>query len=234
MDLPKENVEGTVATPAESQGLNQQQVNDIVKREKMQAAERTRREMEAQHREELDRVRAEAAGNQPAAPNQIDPVAIRQQLYEQFMQDLKYHRDELVKQEEEKSLRALADQYHLKMGKGSKLFDDFESVMGDFKPAEFSNTAMLAAQMENTPEIMYELANNPGKLAEIESLAEKSPTMAKKQLERLAKSINVNLEAKQSNVNAPPPLSLVKSSSVGVDSNKMTLKDFKNAPWLKG
>ena len=150
------------------------------------------------------------------------------------MQDLKYHRDELAKQEEEKQLRALADQYHLKMGKGSQFFDDFNEVMGDFKPAEFSNTAMLAAQMENTPEIMYELANNPGKLAEIEGLAEKSLTMAKKQLERLAKSINANLEAKQNNVNAPPPLSQVKSSSVGVDSNKMTLKDLKNAKWLRG
>jgi hypothetical protein len=58
--------------------------------------------------------------------------------------------------------------------------------------------------------------------------------MAKKQLERLAKSINANLDAKQNNVNAPPPLSQVKTSSVGVDSNKMTLKDLKNAKWLRG
>lgn len=227
-------VEANVTAPTQTEGLSQQQVNDIVKREKAQAGDRVRREMEAQHRQELEKVRAESAGNQPAGQGQVDPEAIKQQVYDQFMQDLKYHRDELAKQEEEKQLRALADQYHLKMGKGSQLFDDFNEVMGDFKPAEFSNTAMLAAQMENTPEIMYELANNPGKLAEIEGLAEKSPTMAKKQLERLAKSINANLEAKQNNVNAPPPLSQVKSSSVGVDSNKMTLKDLKNAKWLRG
>ena len=234
MDLAKENVGESINQPTQSEGLSQQQVNDIVKREKAQAAERVRREMEAQHRDELERVRAETAGNQPAGQGQIDPEAIKQQVYEQFMQDLKYHRDELAKQEEEKQLRILADQYHLKMGKGSQLFDDFNEVMSEFKPAEFSNTAMLAAQMENTPEIMYELANNPGKLAEIESLAEKSPPMARKQLERLAKSIGANLDAKQNNVSAPPPLSQVKSSSVGVDSNKMTLKDMKNAKWLRG
>lgn len=229
--ITDKNVEANAPAQAQSEGLSQQQVNDIVKREKTQAAERTRREMEAQHQGELERVRAEA-GNQSG--NQIDPEAMKREIYDQFMNDLKYHRDELAKQEEEKHLRGLADQYHLKMGKGSQLFDDFEQVMGDFKPAEFSNTAMLAAQMENTPEIMYELANNPGKLAEIEALAEKSPTMAKKQLDRLAKSIESNLSAKQNNVNAPPPLSQVKSSSVGVDSNKMSLKDLKGAAWLRG
>jgi len=93
---------------------------------------------------------------------------------------------------------------------------------------------MLAAQMENTPEIMYELANNPSKLLEIDGLAKTSPKLATKQLERLSKSIANNLEAKTNNVSAPPPLSKLKSSSVGMDSGKMTLKDFKNASWLKG
>jgi len=204
---------------------NDIQVNDIVKRRKL--------ELESKHQAEIEQMKAQMQQQQPVSSQNMDVESIKNQVYDKFMGDLKFHRDELAKSEEEKSLRSLAEQYHLKMGKGSQLFDDFNEIMGDFKPSEFSNTAMLAAQMENTPEIMYELANNPGKLAEIEALAERSPNMAKKQLEKLAKSINSNLEAKQNNVTAPPPLSQVKSSASGVDSNKMNLKDMKNASWLR-
>jgi hypothetical protein len=226
-DLTNENIEEKPLT-AKSEGLSQQQVNDIVKREKANASDRVRRELEAKHTEELEKLRAELSSN-----NAVDKEALKKELYDQFLGDLKTHHETLKKEEEEKRLTSIADQYHLKMGKGSELFSDFNEVMGDFKPAEFSNTAMLAAQMEHTPEIMYELANNPGKLAEIEALAERSEAMARKQLEKLSKSIETNIEAKRNNVSVPPPLSQVKSSSVGVDSSKMSLRDLKNAPWLQ-
>lgn len=238
VDLIMDNeagVEGNLPQGSENL-LNQQQVNDIVKREKLQAAERVRREMDAQHQAELEKVRAEAGRGIPqqAEGQQVDADAIKQQVYNQFLTDLEMQRKKLAEEEETRKLQSLADQYHLKMGKGSQLFDDFNDVMGDFKPAEFSNTVMLVSQMENTPEIMRELVANPEKLAQIEGLAERSPGMAMKMLTRLSESVNANLSAKQNNVSAPPPLSQIKSSQVGTDSGKMTLKDFKNASWLRG
>ena len=236
-DIEASGIEAPTSDNGTEKTLTTSQVNDIVKREKARAAERAveqeRQKMQAQHQAELERVRAEAAGKS-APTGEIDTTAIKQQVYKQFMQDLQKHRDEVEKEAQERELKAIADQYYLKMGKGSQLFEDFNEVMGDFEPDKFSNAVMLAAQMENTPEIMYELANNPSKLVQIDSLAKTAPKMAMKELERLSKSINQNLEAKTNNVSAPPPLSQLKSSSVGMDSGKMTLKDFKNAPWLKG
>lgn len=232
-DIEASGIEAPVSDSGTEKTLTTSQVNDIVKREKAHAAERARQQAQAEYQAELEKVRAEAAGK-PASKGEIDATAIKQQVYEQFMQDLQKHRDEVERKTQEDELKTIADQYYLKMGKGSQLFEDFNEVMGDFEPDKFPNAVMLAAQMENTPEIMYELANNPSKLLEIDGLAKTSPKLATKQLERLSKSIANNLEAKTNNVSAPPPLSKLKSSSVGMDSGKMTLKDFKNAPWLKG
>jgi hypothetical protein len=216
--------------------LTQSQVNEVVKREKAGVADRVRREMESKHREELERVRAETQGQsmtQGGAPA-VDIDGIEQRVYDKFMNDLQTHRDALEKETHERELKSRADSFHLKMSKGSEIFDDYNEVMGDFKAHEFPNAALLAEGMPNTAEIMYELANNPSKLLEINSLAERSPGMAQKQLEKLSKSIEANIAAKQNNVSAPAPLSRLKSSTVGVDNGKMGLQDLKDQPWLKG
>lgn len=219
------------ATEVAEKSLTTSQVNDIVKREKARAADRARQEAEAAHREELERLRLEKAS---ASPDSIDTSAIEERVYNKFMGDLKQHHEENERLAREAELKQVADQYYLKMGKGSQLFENFNEVMGDFEPAQFPNAVMLAAGMDNTPEIMYELTNNPTKLQQIDSLAQKSPQLAKKELERLSQSINQNLQAKNNNVDAPAPLSRLKSSSVGADSGKMSLNDYKNAPWLRG
>lgn len=218
------------ATEVAEKSLTTSQVNDIVKREKARAAERARQEAEAIHRDELEKLRLEKAGDAPG----IDTSAIEERVYNKFMGDLKQHHEENERLAREAELKQVADQYYLKMGKGSQLFENFNEVMGDFEPAQFPNAVMLAAGMDNTPEIMYELANNPTKLQQIDSLAQKSPQLAKKELERLSQSINQNLQAKNNNVDAPAPLSRLKSSSVGADNGKMSLNDYKNAPWLRG
>jgi len=232
-DIEASGIEAPATESEPEKTLPVSKVNDIVKREKAHVAERVRQQMQAEHQAELEKIRAESAV-QPAATGENDTSEIERRVYDKFMQDLQKHRDEVERKPQEDELKTIADQYYLKMGKGSQLFEDFNEVMGDFEPDKFPNAVMLAAQMENTPEIMYELANNPSKLLEIDSLAKTSPKLATKQLERLSKSISQNLEAKTNNVSAPPPLSKLKSSSVGMDSGKMTLKDFKNAPWLKG
>jgi hypothetical protein len=106
--------------------------------------------------------------------------------------------------------------------------------MGDFVPQAFPQLVYLAAQEENTPAIMYELAKNPMKLASLQTLAQTHPALAEKEMKKLALSISQNQQAVQGNVAAQPPLSRLKSSqNNGVDSGKMSVADFKNASWLR-
>jgi hypothetical protein len=53
-------------------------------------------------------------------------------------------------------------------------------------------------------------------------------------MKKLSESISKNEEAKAENVSPNAPLSRLKSSNVGADTGKMSLKDYKNADWLKG
>lgn len=227
------SVEAT--NPPPERTLTASEVNNIVRREKHRAAESTKRELEARHQEELERLATGQSAANPVENNGINVEEIENRVMQKFLSNLQAQKEQIEKERQEQELKEIANKYYLKMGKGSELFDDFKEVIGEFEPGAFPNAVMLATHMDNTPEIMYELANNPIKLQEIEGLAQRSPKMAQKELEKLSKSINKNVEAKNNNVTAPAPLSKLKSSSaVGMDTGKMTIKDFKNASWLKG
>src|SRR5690606_40554862 len=64
----------------------------------------------------------------------------------------------------------------------------------DFDPAAFPQIVFLANQVDNTPEVIYELSKKPGKLAELQKLLEHSPQLARKQMINLSQSIKNNRE----------------------------------------
>lgn len=231
-----------VMAPVEEKMLPQSQVNDIVKREKAQVAERVRREMEA---EMAQKMQPQQMGGMSQGP---DMDAIKQEVLNHIMQKAQ----EMDAQEEKKAqeahaakeredLQRAADDFYLKMGAGKDKYSDFEEVMQDFEPHAFPRVAFLAAengsdgQPLDTAGIMYELARNPTKLTHLNDLAMHSPKMAKKEMEKLSQSIVKNQQAVQGNVSPREPLPRLKSSSsVGADTGEMTLRDYKNADWLRG
>lgn len=214
------------------------QVNDIVRREKGLAAERVRKELEAQHASELERLRNE--GQQKPQVSD-DMSSLEDRVVNRLMAEAQKHQDAEEKrfreEQEAKQLEEankLVAKYSSKMAQGKEHFNDFEEVMGDFAPQAFPQIVFLAAQEENTPQIMYELAKNPLKLASLQKLAETHPVLAEKEMKKLAASINQNQQAQAQIANTQAPLSRLKSSSsTGVDSGKMSIADFKNADWLR-
>ena len=88
--------------------------------------------------------------------------------------------------------------------------------------------------MDNTPAIIYELRKNPGKLADLAVLVERSPNMARSELTKLSESIKRNDEAKRTLQEAQDPLNRLKPSPVGADNGKRTIRDYKNSPFLRG
>lgn len=232
----------TNALPEPEKTFSQSQLDEIVKREKAQAkataAERTRAEMKALHEEELQKLKA-------SQPKSEGPKDQKEEVADEVFQRVLKHAEKLDEEEKlraekeqeaerEEGLKKLASDYIMKMELGKSKFSDFDEVMKDFDPRGFPQLSLLAGQMENTAEIMYELANNPSKLAQLNMLVERSPALARKEMSKLAESIVQNQQALASNVTASPPLSRPKSSTVGADSGKMTLKDLKNEPWLRG
>lgn len=212
--------------------LDNERVNAIVKRAKMEAYEKAKREYAA----ELEALKA--SGQNPAEQEVVAPASnggddISKLVDERLARIAQEHKLRVEREAEEQRLRQIADAYFQKMEKGPEIFEDFEEVMKDFNPAKNAAIIELAHDFDNLPQVMYELANNRLKAAELRRLAQDDPEDAKYELQRLAKSISRNEEAQNQYTPARPPLTKPKSSNVGTESGRMTLKDFKNASWNK-
>ena len=206
-----------------------ERVNDIAKRARMEGYERAKREHDAE-------LQALKAAQQQQAPVEQKEVAnnddsARQKVREELMLMAKEHQAKVEAEAEQQRLQQIARSYFEKMERGSELFEDFEEVMKDFNPSKNADVIELAHEFDNLPQVMYELATNRLKAAELRRLAKDDPEDAKYELQRLAKSIAQNETAQNQYVPAKPPLAKPKPSHVGTKSGEMTLEDYKNASW---
>lgn len=222
------------------------QVNELIKKAKRKGEQKMQEQLDAA-KQQIEQLQAQQAQQQPAgqmqeAPQQaqqgqaqgIDPQLIQQQVMQMLQQ--KQQEDERKAHDEalEKEVNQVAQQYFGKMAQGKDMFDDFEAITADFNPAEFPQLVFLANQMDNTPAIIYELRKNPGKLADLAVLIEKSPNMARSELTKLSESIKRNDEAKRTLQEAQDPLNRLKPSPTGTDNGTKNVRDFKAASYLKG
>ena len=204
-------------------------VNQIVAREKAQVAERVRQQMMEQAQSGQQSM---GAGNKPG----VDVEQLKREIYDKIMGEAQEAQAKRQEEEHKAAMIEVADSYHKKMGSGKDAYPDFDDVMGDFNVSAFPKIVFLASQLDNTADVMYELAKNPMKLASIDHLADKNPVEAQKMLRSLGNSIQQNRTAMQQGNATLAPLSRTKSSpGAGTGSGgDMSLKDYKNAPWLRG
>jgi hypothetical protein len=206
-----------------------ERVTELIKREKEAAYRKAARE----HQAELDRLKT---GQSQSMGGMYEPNIedIYNKVGERFKADLEKAQEESRKADYESFVKGQVDSYVKKMEGGSDLAEDFHETTAKFKPERFKEVFFLANSFDNTPELIYELAKNPYKLANIDYLAKTDPDLAKDQLNMIAKSIEHNRQAKENNVSAEPPLSRPKPSlAAGSDSGAMSVKDYRRQPWLK-
>ncbi len=236
-------------TPPEKM-LPASQVNELIKKAKRKGEQKMQEQLDAA-KQQIEQLQAQQAQQQvqnvaqtgsqqpPQQQQQGQPQgADTQQIMQQVMQQLqqKQQEDEAKRHQEEieQEVNQVAQQYFGKMAQGKDMFEDFEAITADFNPAEFPQLVFLANQMDNTPAIIYELRKNPGKLADLAVLVEKSPSMARNELSKLSESIKRNDEAKRNLQEPQDPLNRLKPSPVGTDNGTKNVRDFKAASYLKG
>ncbi len=216
----------SAVAPEGEKMLSQSEVNALV------AA--TRKETQEKARLELAALQAELERRQSSpqqAPNQSQSPSNPGQLsVDDIFAELVKRGEQHQYQQAEK---AAAENFAQKMAAGTEMFDDFDDTMRDFDYDAFHHVARMAADVENTPQVMYELAKNPQKLANVAFLALTSDREAKKALKKLSDSIAKNEQAQDDYVSTNPPVSAPKPSQVGKDKGLNTIADYKNASWLK-
>lgn len=236
----------TQSAPPEKM-LPASQVNELIKKAKRKGEQKMQEQLDAakQQIEQLQTQQAEqqvqnvAQTGSPQPPQQqpqgMNPQDVMQQVMQQIEQKQQQEQQQREREQIEKEVNQVAEQYFGKMAQGKDMFEDFEAITADFNPAEFPQLVFLANQLDNTPAIIYELRKNPGKLADLAVLVEKSPNMARNELSKLSESIKRNDEAKRNLQETQNPLSRLKPSPVGTDSGTASsVRDFKGASYLKG
>ena len=182
---------------------------------------------------ELDAIRAEnealkqQQGSMGGMAVPIDEKAIADKIMADLSSRFQEANETRAQEELQREAKRIADEYNGKMVAGKQAYEDFDTVMSDFNPQAFPNLVYLANQMDNTPDVMYELMKNPSKWATVAVLSERDPQAAQNMLGRISASIKTNQQAKAQEKDVAPPLNRLSSSTAGQDSGVLTLNDMK-------
>ena len=200
-------------------------VEELVKKAKLKGRDSMQQELDALKAENEQLKNGGSMGG--VAMPSFDQNTITQQVMANIKQQMQAESEERAKQELEAEATRIAQSYRSKMSGGKDAYDDFEDVMADFNPQAFPNLVLLASQMDNTPDVMYELMNNPAKFGTIAVLSERDPQAAQRMLSRISQSIQANKQAKSEQKQVPEPISRLSSSKTGQDDGSLSVRDFK-------
>jgi hypothetical protein len=209
------------ATPASSEKmLRQSEVNEIAGRSKHEAYQKGKSEAIAEWQ-------SQNASTAQAAPQatqmvggipQVSPEQLRAMIQE-----------ENQKSEQAKQYQGLANMFVSKMEAGKGKYQDFDKVVTPLNLPQIPMIWQTAAGFENPADIVYELGNNPAKLAQLVNLAY-SPELVKREMQKLSDSLKQN-EVAEEQKPANAPLSRPKPSNVGMGNGGN--KDLSVSDWKK-
>lgn len=219
-DVSLTDVDTDVITPPaqETKGFSQEDLDRIVKREKLEAEERVRRDLEARHKLELSKLKSGEVQSMGGMISQDDRQQILTDLRSQFEAEQKQLLEKQAAEEHERKMQGVADSYFSKLEAGKAKYSDFDDVLGDFDHAQFPQLVHAISGLENGADVMYELANNPAKLEKINGWLRYTPNRGIKELQALSNSIKETNQAVQDYTPVNEPLSQVKQSHVGLDT----------------
>lgn len=216
------------AAPKEERSFKQSEVNALVGREKARAIEEYRRQANTQP----EYIR-EKYGEPPlqTAQHTQSPNISTDEVRRLASEEAQRLRDEWVQEAKTRSeteyAKRIVQNFWDKTTPGKEKYQDFDSVTGDIEFAKFPNVVqILGEHLDNADDVLYEMGKDRGKLALLESLAERSPKDAIKQAQRLAQSIKDNNEASKSR-EAREPLSQMRPSNTGTDNSVMGVSDYR-------
>lgn len=213
--------------------LPKSRVEELIKKAKLRGRDGVMSDLQArdqeiaQLKEQMQNMQQAPQQMQQQAPNAgVDQQQIiMQQVQQAIAQNREQYQQEMLRQQAEQ----LAVEYQSKLASGKDQYEDFDDVIGNFKPEAFPELVYLANNLDNTAAIIYELGKNPSKAASLAILAERMPQAAIAEMQKLSQSINANQQAmsRENQANPRNPLNRMQSSPTGQDSGDMSVSDYR-------
>ena len=204
--------------------LKQSEVDKIVGSVKRDTLDKARREYES-------KLQQAQVQTQPASYAQSNQLNVGNNLPDDHIRRL--INEEAQKQAQYTEANRVAHEFISKLEATKSKYPDFEEKVSQLNLPSIPQIVGIANSMDNTGDIMYEIATNPSKFASVMVLAHTAPHLAQAELRRLSESIKHN-EAAAKQPSAAEPLSQVKPSTTGTDNGSSSVRDLRKQSWLRG
>jgi hypothetical protein len=198
--------------------FKQSELNEIVGRVRQEAAETARRQLQSLQ--------------PPPAQNQTTKTLSEDDVKRLTSQELERQREAWMKETQERTDAQTAERivaaYKEKISPGKDKYEDFENVTGNLDMRYYPNVVQLLAEhIDNSHDVLYDLAKHRTKLSQIEQLCGHNPQDAIYEIKRLSDSIKAN-ESSASSKQIKAPLSQQRPSNTGTDSGAtLSVRDYK-------
>lgn len=216
----------------EERTFRQAEVNDIVRRAKNDAVE-TYRRMQTERPDYVEQKYSDVrqpqiAPQQPYQPhiNQSED-RIKALVAEESQKHLENARLEALRQHQDAQAQKTVQNFWNKVLPGREKYQDFDTVAGDIDYRAFPNVVQLLGDyVENSSDVLYELGKNRSNMFLLESLADRSPHDAIKEVQRMSQAIKDNEAAKKAQL-PKEPLSQMRPTTGGTDDGALSVSDYR-------
>jgi hypothetical protein len=202
--------------------LPQSQVNKLIADAKAKAAQTAYNKglVEAQQNQQ------DVSHSQTVNPG-VKPEDIKKFVADAFEENSNKMQQQAQQYQAQQAWQQTANEVAKKVDEAAKRIPDYAEVLatvGNFQEA--TGIIALANVVDNTGDVLYELAKNPSKAGGIVSaLTAGTPTIAKAQIIALSKSIKANQEANGDKIPDEPP-SQLRPTNIGIGKAPVTASDF--------
>jgi hypothetical protein len=223
VEAPVETASDIPAEPVQEKMIPQSQVSKIAAREARQAAEKTRREMQAEYDKQQVQQQTEQPASQMGGMPQMSQEQIEQYIF-----------NAAQKMSTQMTANKMAQDFESKIKAEIEADPDFGDLYDTLNIEAHPELIIWMNGMDNSAKVVKDLANNPTKFANILMLAKSGMgSLAQRELTKLSDSIKTNLAA-QAQPKVKEPLDHLSPSSVGAGNGEMSVSDFMKQDWLRG
>lgn len=203
--------------------FKQAELNEIVGRAKHDAVESFKRQQAQQQQQYTPQQSSQAPSSKSLSEDDVKRLT---------GEELNRHRDEWTREAQERAnaeaAQRIVTSYKEKISAGKEKYEDFEAVTNNVDMRFYPNVVQLLAEyVDNSHDVLYDLAKNRTKLHSLESACQHNPQDAIYEIKRLSDSIKANEQHSQMS-NSRAPLSQQRPSNTGTDSgNTLSMRDLK-------
>lgn len=207
--------------------LPQSEVNEIVKRAKNQAVEQYKK-LYSEQPEYAQQKYGDSAPAFAARQPTFDETHYRKIAAEEAQRMRDDIFNQAQKRQQEEYAQNLVQKFVQKIEPAKSLYEDFEKVTGDLNLQPYPHVVqILAENIDNAGDLLYELSKDRLKLNQLEGLAERSRSDAIVHAQRLAQAMKERREAtKTQTTNPREPLTKMLPQVNGSTNNTMDWKEL--------